>query len=378
MNNQSQTARRDMPDRPPAPALLRLGGAFALLLLVAPLGSIYRVYSLWYPRQEMVNLHSDPVVQVAAAATAMAHASRPLQQQQQQQQQQQSEESSTRTSCTDNSEGLSPGFTNIGSFSVNGEEIDENISMEELLSLLGVGFGQRHHHHHHIAMQKLDLGLGIGGTRRSRDIAVGVHLITPWILALLFGVAIPAVLAVVERIKQRRGRQYFDNLSSKEKRLFRLIECFGRFKKTIRGDDLIIKVSGASKNKSSGDRERYFSGDEDNGVAENNEEGQLLRIPRAGSPLLPAANPSACVSQSVSSIQTSRQVPATCTICLEQYRAGDVVVWSSNADCRDHFHQSCIISWLSKRRGGSDARCPCCRQHFIDHIFRNQAGFNSK
>ena len=201
-----------MPDRPPS--LLRLAGALALLLLVAPLGSIYRAYNVWYDRQQGIGVRSDPVVQAAAAAAAAAHASRSRKSQQQQQQQQQSDGTRASSSSTDNSDGSSPpGVTNIGSFVVNGEDMDDNISMEELLSLLGVGFGRRHHHqHHHIVMQNLGLGLGIGGAGRASDITVGIHLIMPWILALSFGVVIPAILAVIGRIRQRHGRKYYDKL----------------------------------------------------------------------------------------------------------------------------------------------------------------------
>ena len=365
-----------MPDRPPS--LLRLAGALALLLLVAPLGSIYRAYNVWYHRQQGFNLHSDPVVQAAAAAAAAAHASRSHQSQQQQ-----SDVTKTSNSNSDNSAGPSPpGIKNIGSFVVNGEDMVDNISMEELLSLLGVGFGRRHHNPHHIIMQNLGLGLGIGGAGRASDIAVGIHLIMPWILALFFGVVIPAILAVIGRIRQRHGRQYYDKLSSKEKRLFRLIQCFSRFKKTIKEEDLVdapeisrdgivgVDNGGSSAEKADGDDND--NDDDDKTIEEN----RFLRIPRAGSPLL---LPSHTNSQSGdSSIQTMRQVPAICTICLDPYKAGEMVVWSSNSKCKDCFHEQCIVAWLSKRRGGSDARCPCCRQHFIDDIFRLQAGLNSK
>ena len=364
-----------MPDRPPS--LLRMGGALALLLLVAPLGSIHRAYNVWYHRQQGINLHSDPVDQAAAAAAAAAHAARSRQSQQQ------SDVTKTSNSNSDNSAASSPpGIKNIGSFVVNGEDMDDSISIEELLSLLGVGFGRRHHHHHHhLVMQNLGLGLRIGGAGRASDIAVVIHLIMPWILALLFGVVIPAILAVIGRIRQRRGRKYFDKLSSKEKRLFRLIQCLSRFKKTIKGEDLVdvpnlSRDGGIGGDNGGSSAEKADADDNDNDDDEETiEEDRLLIIPRAGSPLLPSHTNS---QSDDSSIQTMRQVPAMCTICLDPYKAGEMVVWSSNSKCKDCFHEQCIVAWLSKRRGGSDARCPCCRQHFIDDIFRLQAGLNSK
>lgn len=321
-------------------------------------------------------MHSDSVVQAAAAAAAVAHASRARQSQQQ------SDDTRgtprTSSSSTDNSAGL--GTKNIGTFVVNGEDMDDKISMEELLSLLGVGFGRRHHHHH-IVLQNLGFGLGIGGTGRASDIAVGIHLIMPWLLALLFGVVIPAILAVIGRIRQRRGRMYYNKLSSKEKRLFRLIQCFGRFKKTIREKDIVDapkKMSrdvgiGGDNGASSSEKDDDDNNDDGGDDKQTTEEDRLLKIPRAGSPLLPSNS-----QLDNSSMQTMRQVPAICTICLDPYKAGEIVVWSSNSKCMDHFHEHCIVAWLSKRRGGSDARCPCCRQHFIDDIFRAQAGLNSK
>lgn len=60
--------------------------------------------------------------------------------------------------------------------------------------------------------------------------------------------------------------------------------------------------------------------------------------------------------------QRNRMVQATCAICLDSYGVGESVSWSSNKECCHHYHQSCILTWLEKRR---DLQCPCCRQDFL-------------
>ena len=360
-----------MPDRPPS--LLRLGGMLALLFAVAPLtrSSLYQQYTLWYHRQEM-KLHSDPVALAQVAAAAQF----PRQQNGGDEGSRTSDSSTTGSS----SARAPPGVTDIGSsFVVNGEDVDDDISVEELLSLLGVGFRRRRHDQHQLVMQ--NLGLGFGGAGRSNGIAVGFHIIMPWLMALVFGVIVPAVLAIGRVQNQRRGRKYYDTLSAKEKRLFRLIQCFSRYKKTIEDGDLVrvSKVKVTTQDGSVECKDGDSSGKR--GDADDKEDGLMLKIQHAGTPLLlvlSAPNAPVRILHTKQTNDTLRQVPGTCPICLEQYNVGETVVWSSNSSCRDHFHERCIISWLSKRRGGSDARCPCCRQHFVDDIFRAQAGLNNK
>ena len=52
-----------------------------------------------------------------------------------------------------------------------------------------------------------------------------------------------------------------------------------------------------------------------------------------------------------------------CTICLEDYKVGDVVCRSKNgaiAGCFHKFHQDCITDWLMNHDD-----CPCCRTSFF-------------
>lgn len=68
---------------------------------------------------------------------------------------------------------------------------------------------------------------------------------------------------------------------------------------------------------------------------------------------------------------TTRLVPCSCIICLQQYQVGEEIVWSSNPDCEHVFHESCIERWLIKQRGGP--LCPCCRRDFIIDPFDLEA-----
>ena len=87
-----------------------------------------------------------------------------------------------------------------------------------------------------------------------------------------------------------------------------------------------------------------------------------------------------------------------CAICLEDYHAGETIVWSSNDSCKDAFHHDCIVDYLvlqlvdqyhkqQQDHHGSElmntldtARleksmlkdppsCPCCRQDFWNKPF---------
>ena len=48
-----------------------------------------------------------------------------------------------------------------------------------------------------------------------------------------------------------------------------------------------------------------------------------------------------------------------------QFDVGDAVIWSSNKECQDVFHEHCIITWMCRKREGFQD-CPCCRQVFVE------------
>lgn len=63
--------------------------------------------------------------------------------------------------------------------------------------------------------------------------------------------------------------------------------------------------------------------------------------------------------------ENERLCPNFCVICLDPYKVDDVVVWSSDPDCRHAFHQGCLVEALSKAQN-DEAPCPCCRIMFCD------------
>ena len=64
----------------------------------------------------------------------------------------------------------------------------------------------------------------------------------------------------------------------------------------------------------------------------------------------------------------SRTVPNCCIICLDQYKVGEMVVWSSGSQgCPHAFHRTCIIKYLDKiHKRVARTPCPCCRRDFTD------------
>lgn len=55
-----------------------------------------------------------------------------------------------------------------------------------------------------------------------------------------------------------------------------------------------------------------------------------------------------------------RHVDGDCTLCIDDYEIGDLVVWS-DLECPHAFHKDCIMQWLSKGK----KRCPICRHWFV-------------
>ena len=67
-----------------------------------------------------------------------------------------------------------------------------------------------------------------------------------------------------------------------------------------------------------------------------------------------------------------RHVSESCAICINSYRVGDIVAWSSNPLCMHVFHRACIETWLLKER--AHLQCPCCRQRFVDGMVDLEKG----
>ncbi|KAG7340943.1 ring finger domain containing protein [Nitzschia inconspicua] len=50
----------------------------------------------------------------------------------------------------------------------------------------------------------------------------------------------------------------------------------------------------------------------------------------------------------------------SCSICLEKFKIGDKVSWSSNVQCNHTFHHSCVREWLLR-----NSDCPNCREYVL-------------
>ena len=50
-----------------------------------------------------------------------------------------------------------------------------------------------------------------------------------------------------------------------------------------------------------------------------------------------------------------------CSICLDNYKVGNEVVWSTNPNCVHVYHKECMLTWLCKFGEGC---CPICRESF--------------
>jgi Ring finger domain len=61
------------------------------------------------------------------------------------------------------------------------------------------------------------------------------------------------------------------------------------------------------------------------------------------------------------------RVPNCCVVCLDDYKAGDIVVWSPNNRCGHAFHRTCVVKYFVKMQTKLNGTpCPCCRSHFTD------------
>ena len=73
----------------------------------------------------------------------------------------------------------------------------------------------------------------------------------------------------------------------------------------------------------------------------------------------------------------STSVPNCCAICIESYKVGDSVTFSTNPKCCHAFHTDCIVNYFvssnQSRRTASTTTatinekyaCPVCRQDFL-------------
>ena len=73
-------------------------------------------------------------------------------------------------------------------------------------------------------------------------------------------------------------------------------------------------------------------------------------------------------------LPSQRSVSNCCAICLESYKIGEKVIWSTNFNyCLHAFHKDCMVNYLAEvmkkhkvnANGELELPCPICRQQFL-------------
>lgn len=113
------------------------------------------------------------------------------------------------------------------------------------------------------------------------------------------------------------------------------------------------------------------------------ENAYKVRLPAPGESSQPAADKGGEGEDGGDATRQSREVPNGCAVCMDPFRVGDRVCWSSNNGCPHAFHEKCLVNWLlvlGRRRRmrmvrtassddvdltAYDMLCPCCRQDFV-------------
>ena len=92
------------------------------------------------------------------------------------------------------------------------------------------------------------------------------------------------------------------------------------------------------------------------------QESSMLTVPQPGTIWVDS-------DDEYSDHESRRTFVGSCAVCLSTYRAGDVIVWSSNRYCHHVFHESCFITWAQSKEIPT---CPCCRQNFVKRELSDQ------
>jgi len=207
-------------------------------------------------------------------------------------------------------------------------------------------------------------------------------ILAPWLIAVILSFVVPCVLSIYSRIQRRRRHHHrggrdndpdddewsdrFDRKIRRKRKLKRIVNTLQDFKKILKQDDFLNDKSCPSQADEDNEyKDEIVSGDHDVVVAddssnqEEDEEGtKLVMLPKPGYRLADLMS-----TDEDDKTTHRRTVENMCTICLTRYIPGDSVVWSINRRCNHVFHETCITSWLARKR--KHPQCPCCRQPFL-------------
>ena len=93
----------------------------------------------------------------------------------------------------------------------------------------------------------------------------------------------------------------------------------------------------------------------------------LLQIPRYLVDFHQQAKTKAESDQATTTAE-STSVPNCCAICIESYKVGDSVTFSTNPKCCHAFHTDCIVNYFvssNQSKNNEQYACPVCRQDFL-------------
>ena len=91
---------------------------------------------------------------------------------------------------------------------------------------------------------------------------------------------------------------------------------------------------------------------------EDSDDVKSWMVPKPGAKAEEGSSP-----QNETDNSSLRPIPDECVICMNQYTAGDRIIWSSNPGCIHCFHSECLRAWLLPFEPRNQL-CPCCRQSY--------------
>jgi len=199
-----------------------------------------------------------------------------------------------------------------------------------------------------------------------RNTVYHLKALLPWMISFFFGVVVPTCLSIYSFFKHRRRR--YNRSTRRQQRLANTVKMLKSYTKQLTPEDCAdVRDTGASPcagNNAKGCVDAVeYSGGSDGDCPDPVSEARLWTLPPPG---IPVAKAYCGGKPSLSSEAKLRTVAGMCTVCLEQYRVGESVVYSPNPACQHAFHANCILEWLKTRKSScADQLCPCCRQCFV-------------
>jgi len=185
-------------------------------------------------------------------------------------------------------------------------------------------------------------------------------LILPWFCSLCIGVIIPLLHLYI----YHRRRRFYLNINNRSSVAFEKIKvCDGLrlYKKVLQEMDIVTTTDNLGEEEKREDRSSTCNNYPSSEKQTTTTNYSIIMLPQPGIKITEIKKP-----EHLRLVSSS----TCCAICLMSYNVNDTVVWSSNKNCHDIYHESCLTSWFHQKKNFS---CPCCRQDFVvlDEISNN-------